>query len=341
MGVTYLIGNGFDISAGLNTRYSDFYKYMISKSEIGEIGKNNILENIRHNCELWSNLELRLGEYTQYIADDNVKLDEFFEEKFEIDTMLMKYLRLEQERIDWENNNSVQKVRENFLKYFYNFYDLFTPAEKEKIVKIINNSKSVYKVISFNYTDVIEKCIKLTSNDIELVYLHGSLEKDNAILGVNDAEQIKNDFFKNSEDMLISMNKLEINNDIGEFTVSKAKNILENSDIVCIYGMSIGDTDKYWWQEIVNNLKEGLTQMVVIFSYIPELNINNRVQYRRKREEIKNQLLRYSLDEKESIEELRSKIKVLCNSDMFKMDFILKDSDELEVLLQEKGLVLQ
>lgn len=341
MSITYLIGNGFDISAGLNTRYSDFYNYMINKCKMGEIGNNNILENIRNNCHLWSNLELRLGEYTEYIADDNVKLDEFFEEKFEIDTMLMKYLRLEQERIDWENNNSIQKVRSDFSKYFYNFYDLFTPAEKEKILKIINNSKSVYKVISFNYTNVIEKCIKLISNGIELVYLHGSLEKDNAILGVNDVEQIKNDFFKNSEDMLISMNKLEINNDIGEFTVSKAKNILKNSDIVCIYGMSIGDTDKYWWQEIVKNIKDGLIQMVIIFSYVPDLNINNRVQYRRKREEIQNQLLRHSLDDKELIEEFRSSIKVICNSDMFKMDFILKDSDEFEKLLKERELVLQ
>lgn len=339
--ITYLIGNGFDISAGLNTRYSDFYKYMISKYESGECSKNDILENIKNNSDLWSNLELGLGEYTQEIADDIGKLEKFFDEKFQIDTMLMKYLRIEQERIDWENNNSIQKVRNDFSKYIYNFYNLFTPVERDEILKICSNSNSVYKVISFNYTNVIKKCIDLISNKIELLYLHGSLEKNNAILGVNDSEQIKNDFFKNSDEMLICMNKLEINNDIGEYTISKAKSILKNSNIICIYGMSIGDTDKYWWQEIINNLKEGLTEMVIIFSYIPDLNINNRVKHRRAKKDIQNQLLRYCSDDEQLVDELRSKIKVLCNSEMFKMNFILKDSDEVEKLLKENELVLQ
>ena len=339
--ITYLIGNGFDISAGLNTRYSDFYKYMISKYESGECSKNDILENIKNNSDLWSNLELGLGEYTQEIADDIGKLEKFFDEKFQIDTMLMKYLRIEQERIDWENNNSIQKVRNDFSKYIYNFYNLFTPVERDEILKICSNSNSEYKVISFNYTNVIKKCIDLISNNIELLYLHGSLEKNNAILGVNDSEQIKNDFFKNSDEMLICMNKLEINNDIGEYTISKAKSILKNSNIICIYGMSIGDTDKYWWQEIINNLKEGLTEMVIIFSYIPDLNINNRVKHRRAKKDIQNQLLRYCSDDEQLVDELRSKIKVLCNSEMFKMNFILKDSDEFEKLLKENELVLQ
>ena len=339
--ITYLIGNGFDISAGLNTRYSDFYKYMISKYESGECSKNDILENIKNNSDLWSNLELGLGEYTQEIADDIGKLEKFFDEKFQIDTMLMKYLRIEQERIDWENNNSIQNVRNDFSKYIYNFYNLFTPVERDEILKICSNSNSAYKVISFNYTNVIKKCIDLISNNIELLYLHGSLEKNNAILGVNDSEQIKNDFFKNSDEMLICMNKLEINNDIGEYTISKAKSILRNSNIICIYGMSIGDTDKYWWQEIINNLKEGLTEMVIIFSYIPDLNINNRVKHRRAKKDIQNQLLRYCSDDEQLVDELRSKIKVLCNSEMFKMNFILKDSDEFEKLLKENGLVLQ
>lgn len=339
--ITYLIGNGFDISAGLNTRYSDFYKYMISKYESGECSKNDILENIKNNSDLWSNLELGLGEYTQEIADDIGKLEKFFDEKFQIDTMLMKYLRIEQERIDWENNNSIQKVRNDFSKYIYNFYNLFTPVERDEILKICSNSNSAYKVISFNYTNVIKKCIDLISNKIELLYLHGSLEKNNAILGVNDSEQIKNDFFKNSDEMLICMNKLEINNDIGEYTISKAKSILKNSNIICIYGMSIGDTDKYWWQEIINNLKEGLTEMVIIFSYIPDLNINNRVKHRRAKKDIQNQLLRYCSDDEQLVDELRSKIKVLCNSEMFKMNFILKDSDEFEKLLKENKLVLQ
>ena len=314
---------------------------MISKYESGECSKNDILENIKNNSDLWSNLELGLGEYTQEIADDIGKLEKFFDEKFQIDTMLMKYLRIEQERIDWENNNSIQKVRNDFSKYIYNFYNLFTPVERDEILKICSNSNSAYKVISFNYTNVIKKCIDLISNNIELLYLHGSLEKNNAILGVNDSEQIKNDFFKNSDEMLICMNKLEINNDIGEYTISKAKSILRNSNIICIYGMSIGDTDKYWWQEIINNLKEGLTEMVIIFSYIPDLNINNRVKHRRAKKDIQNQLLRYCSDDEQLVDELRSKIKVLCNSEMFKMNFILKDSDEFEKLLKENELVLQ
>lgn len=342
MSVTYLIGNGFDISVGLNTSYSDFYRYIFNKYENN---KNDILKRIENDSDLWSNLELGLGEYTKYIGNDDEKLEKFFDDKFDIDSKLMEYLRIEQERIDWEQENIIQEVRDNFSKYVYQFYKLFKPAEKDEILKIVNNSNSLYRIISFNYTNVIKNCIDLLSTNIELLYLHGSLEKGNAILGVNDSEQINNEFFKNSEEMLVSMNKLEINNDIGEYTIVKAKNILMNSDIVCIFGMSIGDTDKFWWQEIINNLMDGSIKMVIIFHYNPNLDINNRVKHLRAKNNIKDQLLRYysgdmELD-KELVVQLKSKIKVLCNSDMFRMNFIFKDSDEFEKLIKERELALQ
>ena len=49
MNVTFLIGNGFDINLGLDTRYSDFYPYFIKNASSDNMIRNWISKDI----ELW------------------------------------------------------------------------------------------------------------------------------------------------------------------------------------------------------------------------------------------------------------------------------------------------
>lgn len=327
MSITYLIGNGFDISVGLKTKYSDFYKYVINSNELKN-DNNEILESIKNESDLWSDLELGLGNYTESIGNDIDKLEKFYEDKFQIDIILREYLEKQQENIDWEK--SKDNIQKNFMESIYSFYNMFNPAKGNKIKEVINNYRiGDYNIISFNYTNVIEKCVQLSEETIKLVYLHGSLKNDNTILGVNDSEQIKNKFFKESLEMSIVMNKLKINEEIGEYTINKAENILEKSLIVCVYGMSIGDTDKYWWEKIIENLVNNKTKMLIIFHYEPSLDMRNMLKVLRAENNIKDQLLRYSSEDAKVKDELKRKIMVKCNSSMFNMELVFKNSNEL------------
>lgn len=336
MRITYMIGNGFDIALGLKTKYTDFYEYLQKDFNYEKNIKNDILENISKNIELWSDLELGLGDYTKYIGDDQEKLEKFFDDKFSIEIKIKEYLKLEQEKINWGNEQTINNIKDKFFYYVSVFFNLLKSTDKDDILKIISGQNCQYSIISFNYTNVIQKCMLLTrQKPIELFYLHGSLEKDNVILGVNDSEQINNKLFKEHEDMLLSMCKLETNKYLGEYATNKAEKILDESSIVCIFEMSIGDTDKYWWNKIASNISKGIIEMLIIFHYEDNLDMSNNIKVSRTERKVKDQLFQYLANENKVKFDFKSKIKVLCNSDMFRFNLVYNDASELEVLLGE------
>lgn len=69
MDITFLIGNGFDINIGLNTRYKNFYDfYCLQKSSLKD------LANLKKEIRNWSDLEVELGKYLGKINDEKKAL---------------------------------------------------------------------------------------------------------------------------------------------------------------------------------------------------------------------------------------------------------------------------
>ena len=63
MNIFYLIGNGFDLTQGMNTRYTDFYPVYASKfSHCLPVRKMTDLIDIDYST--WVNSEKAFGEYT-------------------------------------------------------------------------------------------------------------------------------------------------------------------------------------------------------------------------------------------------------------------------------------
>lgn len=65
--VLYLVGNGFDIQQGLNTRYVDMFNYFLLKEPNSnnffiQKYKNDLLNN--QHIELWSDFERSIGVFT-------------------------------------------------------------------------------------------------------------------------------------------------------------------------------------------------------------------------------------------------------------------------------------
>ena len=68
MNITFMIGNGFDLQLGLKTRYIDFYNYYIAKNNNDMIAKS-----INENYDLWSDLEVGLGEFTSTLSNNDIE----------------------------------------------------------------------------------------------------------------------------------------------------------------------------------------------------------------------------------------------------------------------------
>ena len=328
--ITFLIGNGFDINVGLNTGYSEFCKYYLNKYSDDMLAKE-----IKKDYELWSDLEIGLGEYTEKVSELNE--EEFFESKDVMENALADYLedQMERIRLTEENvNDVVMELKDSIL----NFYKDFPSSQYEDIRKVISSVATgiEYSFITFNYTDTLDRCLQLTKEHLtknigqhqsgssvytdtigEVLHIHGTT-KEELILAVNDESQVKNEKLCTKELNRQCMIKAEANERFGQNKISAAKNIIDNSVIICIFGMSIGATDKMWWEYICKWLAKDDDHRLVIFSRNEDTKgrITNR-QLFMMQDKIFNKLWINTDISEDEWKEIRKKVYVIFDSSIF------------------------
>ena len=276
MNITFFIGNGFDINIGLDTRYSDFYPYFLKRAN-----DNNMIKNwLDGNEMLWSDLEEKLGQEISKIPEG--KLEQFYDDKDELDRLLIDYLEKEQEKYVFEEPEAIKK---EFSKSMLNFY-CELPAEDvasiKKTMELYRNEEFLYSYVTFNYTNILDRVVKLyrekesvigthqgspniKGNRIgRIIHIHGTTDEE-MILAVNDVDQIKNDSLKDDDLFLDTFIKSRMNNNIGQCKTENALDIIKNSHIICVFGMSIGNTDKMWWEALVEWLISNENNKLIIF----------------------------------------------------------------------------
>lgn len=269
--ITFLIGNGFDLNVGLKTRYSDFYAYYIKEHPDDLLAKK-----IGENMDGWSDLELALGQVTSQIEPQRKK--EFWDSENNLEEELAKYLKSEMERIHLENKETRNKTESEVYRSLTGFCKKNQVEDIESLKNILEDGDILkeYSFISFNFTDTLEQCLDTLGerfpplhisfyNNQKVLHIHGSIRDCTMVLGVNDESQIANEDFRdrNSKDLLI---KSYINNSYGTTRTEDARTIIDNSNIICIFGMSLGKTDQIWWQCIAEWLQQDHSRKLAIFS---------------------------------------------------------------------------
>ncbi len=329
MNITFLIGNGFDLNLGLKTKFSDFleiYKNNFNKdNELIQYFKTNIL----HNEELWANAEVAFGKATKKFKADNYTAEDFCicHEDFCIN--LAKYLDEENEKIDYDNLNLY--ISKGFTKGILNHTAGFREEEKAVIEKAENviGGGYTFNFVNFNYTQTLDLCISATlekqnslgsrthnrqtySNHIgKLIHIHGTTKKD-MVLGVNDTTQISDiSLFTGYDDEFLNEVIKQKTNEINqENTELKASEILNKSDIIYIYGMSIGYTDKLWWEKICDLMIKNKNLHVIIHRYdAPEDGLIRRT-FRMFSKNARKEFSAYYNGEREQRLEIESRIHI-------------------------------
>lgn len=332
MNITFFIGNGFDLNIGLKTKYSHFYPYFFNNAS-----KDNAIREWIENDEMqWADLEKKLGQSLDKIWN---KKEKFYSDKAELDRLLLEYLGKEQERFTMKDNENA--IANEFKSSLLRFYDGLPEMAKDSI----NDTCSVYKdqdfeycFICFNYTDVLDQIVNITFKAGEhiathegkfhtkknklgkLLHIHGTLNEE-VILGVNDLSQINNIFLQDDQEFLDIIIKERINRIIGQKKTEYAKNIIDNSHIICIFGMSIGVTDKMWWEEIVDWLKRSTNNKLIIYykGYEEELHRKIPITTIRLTNLIKNEMLeKGGIDIQNSdIQDYKNRIFISFNANIF------------------------
>lgn len=292
MDITFLVGNGFDLSLGYATSYESFYKYYLDQPNDPKYDeaisrlKLDIEEDRVKGKKNWSDFEIGLGQFTKHFRQDETTM--FVDAYRDAHQHMLKYLsqRPKYDIINSISENELDKIRRN-LCYFYqeckerdrNFFYGMNQSDQA------SGSPAKFHFISFNYTDFLDKCIEKIAQkpldsmgiypgkrnhilDKNVIHAHGTLSSY-PIMGVSEEEQIFNQTFRKNNRLRICLLKQKGIDKTGILRSSDAIKIIKNSRIICLWGVSLGESDKHWWKIINEWLKRNTNNFVFIFEYDP------------------------------------------------------------------------
>lgn len=280
--ITFLIGNGFDLNIGLDTRYRDFYDFYIKKHEHDD---DMLAKEIKENIENWSDLELELGKFTRKVLPGYE--EDFWDSEETLENDLAFYLEEQMKRVSLKGERKRRDIAYKMQNSLTKFHETLSEILRNQIVRIFfdTNAPIEYSFISFNYTDALDQYLRTATERFlihlfpgegeEVLHIHGTLT-DDMVLGVDNEEQIANREFSSNAANKQRLIKEEINRICGNTRIEKACDIIAGSSIICIYGMSIGKTDKMWWQCIAKWLQGDDSRKLIIFARDSERSGNRK-----------------------------------------------------------------
>jgi len=314
--ITYIVGNGLDLSLDMNTSYRDFYEHMKMSKPRAE---NRIFKAIQESPENWGDFELSLGEYTHYLEkfpEKNLKTEsiKLHEELEEIRDDLANYLAAEQKKAEDKINNTILTS---------NGYYIDLPSGQRSLIDRANaNGGTTFQFITLNYTRTLEEILvnssdRLLSRSIKLLkphHIHGDLDED-MTLGVSDESQLSSSMTGAERDDLIKPNLIYSTNDGRMDTLT---NMIKSSTTIVMYGTSIGETDKYIWRIVNDWLVENEKNHVIIHAHNSAYTTSVKRSSRMKNQFISNvqeRLLRFSGQDGDTMAEMKSRVFVVHNTD--------------------------
>lgn len=334
MQLTFLIGNGFDLNLGLNTRYRQFYDYYIKQDSKNDTIRH-FKEDLSEHIEDWADLEVALGDYAEHFSLEQA--NDYIELLDDIQDSLANYI--DDQLIDF---NITDDDRKKLISDLFSPERHLNPREKEEFIAYKNRFiKQPYNVdvVSFNYTKTFEMLYEYNGTPISfpargyqgnsyhqilkcVEHIHG-LTSEDMLLGVNDQSQIKNDKLKNVREIIRAIVKTEANINAGTLRDRRTQQLINVSDIICIYGMSIGVTDKFWWETVIDRLKSSDARLI-IFTRGDEIIPRRSYRAKNNKDAIIQKLLSYKRLDDNVYKNIASHIFVCINSKMFSLSSLAK-----------------
>lgn len=345
MYITFLVGNGFDKACEFNTSFSEFCKWYVDQetdSEVIKAFKDAIRKDVAAKTGFWSDFEIAFGAYSNRINT----LEEFVAINEDVHDSMIKYLRKESDCYEYNLSPEVdlQSVRSGLA----NFYNELNASERRILTYVCDSSRNpeiVFKFITFNYTSFLDKCIKTLSEaplyfshtvngivrrivDPQVLHVHGFLDLY-PILGVNDESQFLNKELLKHYGVAESVIKDQSDRIAGEEWLDSATRLIEDSTVICIYGMSLGASDAYWWKTILTWLQGNAKNHLVVFQYL-ETGKDTTSFYKNAtmKKNLIDSLFAVTRTETSNDEEYRNRIHVIYNTkSLLKVSFEKKKDD--------------
>ncbi len=341
MNIVYLIGNGFDLNLGLKTSYNDFFEWYNALE--GSKKTKDVINFIRFATEKqkiddkWADLELALGAYTVEFKSDDI-VEEAKELKRNLTDAIATFIEEQEDSI--KVTNDLSDIFMNSLSEPETIASL-RKTEKNTIFAEKNRfpKKNTWyaNVISFNYSRTFEKTINFENKPIRIgmhyqqgksseiilqniEHIHGYAE-ERLVLGVDNPDQVLNTSLHNTSAMNHYV-KTQHNSKIGLAHERKCIDWINLSNLIYVYGLSLGETDQKWKDLVIQCLAR---HQSILFLFIHEPNKtfkrNRDLDIDEYLEKLKKDFLNITnLNLKEEqIEEICKRIYIFHNAPVFKI----------------------
>ena len=259
----FLIGNGFDLNCGMNTRFSDVYKEYVnsdSKSPIIEAFKREISSDM----DRWSGFEMEMCEYAQSLNTEK----EFVECVRDFSVYMREYLGREQRLFFQKMNDDakVKKIHDEMVDSFSDFYKGISHNVDSTMRTSSAGSRRNVQAISFNYTEVFDYAMEKAFDQYSyraprVIHIHGKLD-DDPTLGIDNENQWKAAYplSRNGKRAFV---KPFFNEEYDKMRVAEAVNIINSADTICTYGLALGESD-LTWRNVLIGFREA-RQIIYLF----------------------------------------------------------------------------
>lgn len=336
MNITFLIGNGFDIGMGLKSSFKDFFPKYCEASKEKEISIRELAHNIEADEENWSYFERQLGQYTSNF--DQTSFTTLIGQFKDFENSFISYLREEEGRLTYTDTEELLSVMVKALNQYCMGGNLSTGSQLlfQNIYNAHQAEKHTINFINFNYTSVLENCLKVIPNGIfntrkyngvqlndkvgKVVHVHGTLDAF-PIMGVNDIGQLANKELANNKRLAKFFVKPSANQAFRMNYDVDSLRLIEYSTIICVYGMSLGETDKLWWSALLKWLGASGERQLVIFVHDCNYTSSTQFSWLEMEDEIIDKFGSYT--DENLAESLRRQIHIAANKDIFACNLTL------------------
>lgn len=353
MNITFLVGNGFDIGVGLHSRFADFFPIYQKQSTQKKKKIKQLSEEIRQDYETWADFESALGDYTEKFTLETKQ--DFLKQLKDFELSFADYLKRQEDQLLFDNKNDIAETMKKGLCHFYAEKVLPTGSSNAINRTFLNhkNENHRYNFVVFNYTTVLERCLEAIEDGIvntrttpagerkdtigATIHVHGRIGYQ-PIMGVNDVGQIKNKVLAEDKRFAQFMTKPLLNKANRTSNDADTTRIINESSIICVYGMSLGKTDKKWWNLILSWLRANSARQLVVFTCDKNYSTNDQFAWLDKENELIDKLAEYSGNV--DVETLRPRIHLSVNCNIFEMRIDTYLTRTLkDVLMEETAIV--
>ena len=247
-----IVGNGFDLSIGFKTSYGDFMKSSYFPHE----ETSNLCSYLHKQYEEnmgWIDIENELSEYSRMLTTKKLNaqkyntildIDSLREEYDELKSSLKCYLQEETKRA-------------------------FGPSPDNPAKRVIDQLPAESKIISFNYTSIIERMTRdrFCASKGNLLHIHGSLAPyDDIVFGVEDSAKL-------SKEHVFLYKAHSPHLKVQEFS-----DWLNSAERNIFYGYSLGDTDRQYFEKFFRKLcSDDRTYTELVFYYYDQSSYDNLI----------------------------------------------------------------